>query len=91
MTLQKDKALATVPQWRKVYCEFLQRDILVRRPNIGDMAFAVADMWIRLVRDGDNTPLFDASIKPSECDPKFVEEVCSLATAHPTEAIESTG
>ena len=55
------------------------------------MAYAVADMWIRLVRDGDNTPLFDASIKPSECDPKLVEEVCSLATAHPTEATELTG
>jgi hypothetical protein len=90
MTLQKDKALATVPQWRKVYCEYLQRDILVRRPNIGDMAFAVADMWIRLVRDGDNTPLFDASIKPSECDPKLVGEVCSLATATPTEATDLT-
>ena len=54
------------------------------------MAFAVADMWIRLVKDGDNTPLFDASIKPSECDPKLVGEICSLATANPTEATELT-
>jgi len=46
------------PQWRLVHSEYLAKKILVRRPTIADVQVPIEEMWIRLCRDEDKTPLF---------------------------------
>ena len=74
------------PSWRTVRCEFLGQSVQVRRPTIGDIQLPVAEMWARLVRDADGSPLFPSSYHATDADPKLVEEICTLATATPTDA-----
>lgn len=88
MTLEKDKVSVAIPQWRLVFCEFLHREVQVKRPTISDVGYPVPEMWARLVRDGDGTQLFPAGSNITEVDPKLVEEICTLATATPTKVVE---
>lgn len=85
MTLQDTSAI--VPAWRVVHSDILNRDIQVRRVTVGDVSLPTAEMWIRLVRDGDGTPLLHPSVSPASVDPTLVEEVCRLAMAVPTGAV----
>lgn len=90
MTLDASTIGACVPQWRQAESKVLKRTVQVRRPTVGDIALPVAEMWLRLVRDGDGTPLFPPHIKPSEADPELVEEIVALACIHPTPAVAGT-
>ena len=76
------------PQWKLMRCEFLDQMVLIRRPTIGDLQLQVVDMWARLVKDADGTPLFPPSFKACDADPKLVEEICRLATENPTETAD---
>lgn len=71
------------PQWRLVHSEYLAKKILVRRPTIADVQVPIEEMWVRLCRDEDKTPLFPSSFRAGDADPKLVEEVCRLATENP--------
>lgn len=84
MTLEASQLSAVAPPWRPVRCEFLQRDIQVKRPSISDIGLPVEKMWVKLVRDGDGSPLLPAGQRAEDCDPKLVEEICRLATENPT-------
>lgn len=78
------------PQWRKVYSPLLKKDILVRRPTIGDMQLPIEEMWLRLARNADNTTLFP-NVNPKDASPKLVEEICNLATENFTNMGELKG
>lgn len=77
-----------VPQWRLVHSMVLGRAVQVRRITVGDVGKPTHELWLRLVRDGDGSPLLPACVSGADCDPTLVEEVCQLAMADPIEAGE---
>ena len=84
MTISDTSAI--IPQWRTVRSELLARDIQVRRITVGDVGLPTHEMWLRLCRDGDGTPLLPSGTRPGDVDPALVEEVCRLAMGDPTQA-----
>ena len=85
MTLEATHA-ALVPQWWTVRSERLGRDVQVRRPTVADASSAPGEIWARLVRDADGTPLLPPNLTPSDCDAEVAAEIIHLATARPTPA-----
>lgn len=84
MTL--DASDPIIPRWRTVFCVRLAREIQVKRISVADVGLPVHEMWLRLVRDGDGSPLLPAGVGGGEVDPTLVEEVCKLAMSVPTSA-----
>ncbi|MBM3366498.1 MAG: hypothetical protein FJY48_12490 [Betaproteobacteria bacterium] len=82
-----------VPQWRTVESKTLGRPIQVKRPSVADAAIPIERSWIRLVRDGDGTPLLAPSVDPTTVEARVVEEIVRLAmeAPNPTPAPESLG
>jgi len=80
-----DKIDLLVP-WRTVYSQKLQRNVQVRRLTVADIGKTTQELWHKLVRDGDGTPLLPTGVDPSEVNAEIVSELLELALQSPTQA-----